>query len=167
MITISWLRPQPPTVTQWREKVKDVYYMENITARLHFKMDVFLNRWSPITSYFIDWNDSWCDWWGFFFPLQFNYEEWMFVYCMFILSLSECRSLPTFKFGSYLDLDIVRMSKSMDYLYPIYCVVSLNVWMYMTAPDKGKEKEKRKKRKQSNLPEADTLSAPSWRLWRL
>ena len=54
MITISWLRPQPPTVTQWREKVKDVYYMENITTRLHLKTDVFLNRWSPITSYFID-----------------------------------------------------------------------------------------------------------------
>ena len=54
MITISWLRPQPPTVTQWREKVKDVYYMENIITRLHLKTDVFLNRWSPITSYFID-----------------------------------------------------------------------------------------------------------------
>ena len=54
MITIFWLRPEPPTVTKWREKVKDVNYMENTTAMLHLKTDVFLNRWSPITSYFID-----------------------------------------------------------------------------------------------------------------
>lgn len=48
-ITVSWLKP--PTVTQWREKIKDVYYMENITARLQLKTEVFLTKWSPIISF--------------------------------------------------------------------------------------------------------------------
>lgn len=30
MITISWMRPQPPTVDRWREKVKKVCYMDSI-----------------------------------------------------------------------------------------------------------------------------------------
>ncbi len=51
MITVSWLKPQPPIVTQWREKIRDVYYMENITARLQLKTEVFLSKWSPIISF--------------------------------------------------------------------------------------------------------------------
>lgn len=30
MITISWMRPQPPTVDRWREKVKKVCCMDSI-----------------------------------------------------------------------------------------------------------------------------------------
>ena len=151
MITISWLRPQPPTVTQWREKVKDVYYMENITARLHLKIDVFLNRWSPNTSYFIKCNDSCCVDRFFLFFLFFCF----FVPCHLIMN-NEClctvcssshtvneehcplsRTLSTL--WTLSTVDIVRMSKSMDYLHPIYtCVVPLNMQVYMTAPEKGK-----------------------------
>ena len=49
MITVSWLR-QPPTSTQWREKVKEVYHMESLTARLQLNQ-VFLTKWCPIMTY--------------------------------------------------------------------------------------------------------------------
>lgn len=48
MITVNWLRPQPPNIVQWRERLKNVYMMEKITARLHLKMDLFAERWSPL-----------------------------------------------------------------------------------------------------------------------
>lgn len=34
MIAVSSLRLQPPTVTRWREKIKDVFYMKHIIAGL-------------------------------------------------------------------------------------------------------------------------------------
>lgn len=37
IITISWLRPQLSMVTQWRKKVKYVYYMETINTRFKLK----------------------------------------------------------------------------------------------------------------------------------
>lgn len=49
MITISWLRLQDPTVKR-KEKIKDVFYMENITARLQLKTDVFLSKQAPFVS---------------------------------------------------------------------------------------------------------------------
>lgn len=51
MITVSWLKPQPPTVIQWKNKLKEVYVMEQITARLQMKMDLFLDKWSLIHNY--------------------------------------------------------------------------------------------------------------------
>ena len=51
MITLSWLKPLPPTVLQWQERVKKVYFMEKITAHLHLKMDIFRIRWAPISEY--------------------------------------------------------------------------------------------------------------------
>lgn len=41
MIVVSWLKPQHPTISQWRERVKDVYYMEYITAKLQLKTEMF------------------------------------------------------------------------------------------------------------------------------
>lgn len=51
MITLLWLKPLPPTVLQWQERVKKVYLMEKITAHLHLKMDIFRIRWAPISEY--------------------------------------------------------------------------------------------------------------------
>lgn len=47
-ITASWLKPQPPSITEWRERVKNVFTMEKITARLQFKSDRFEQRWLPV-----------------------------------------------------------------------------------------------------------------------
>lgn len=51
MITLLWLKPFPPTVPQWQERVKKVYLMEKITAHLHLKMDIFRIRWAAISEY--------------------------------------------------------------------------------------------------------------------
>lgn len=51
MITVLWLKPLPPTILQWQERVKKVYVMEKITAHLHLKMDIFTTRWGPVSKY--------------------------------------------------------------------------------------------------------------------
>lgn len=51
MVTVFWLKPQPPTISQWKNKLKEVYNMEQITARLQMKMDIFMDRWSHIEKY--------------------------------------------------------------------------------------------------------------------
>ena len=52
LITLSWLKPLPPTLQQWREGLKKVYVMETITAKPHVKIDLFLALWAPIISHF-------------------------------------------------------------------------------------------------------------------
>lgn len=54
MITVSWLKPQPPAVIQWKNKLKEVYIMEQITARLQMKTDLFMDKWSSIQKYISD-----------------------------------------------------------------------------------------------------------------
>ena len=51
MVTIKWLNPQPPTVAQWKQKIREVYGMEALTAQLQLRSDVFVRRWLPITGY--------------------------------------------------------------------------------------------------------------------
>lgn len=48
MITVSWLKPQPPNIEQWRARVKKVFIMEKITAKLWLNIDTFIRRWSPL-----------------------------------------------------------------------------------------------------------------------
>lgn len=48
MITLSWLRPLPPTINQWHERLLNVYNMEKITAKLQMKYDMFLKIWVPL-----------------------------------------------------------------------------------------------------------------------
>lgn len=48
VITASWLKPQPPTIVQWRDRVQEVYHMEHITAVLQLKSEAFLNNWASI-----------------------------------------------------------------------------------------------------------------------
>lgn len=44
-ITGSWLKPQPPSITEWKNRVKNVFIMEKITARLQLKTNLFDSRW--------------------------------------------------------------------------------------------------------------------------
>ena len=48
MITLSWLKPLPPTILQWQERVKRVYIMEKTTVHLHLKMDISKLLNSPV-----------------------------------------------------------------------------------------------------------------------
>ena len=48
-ITMNWLKPQPPTVDQWTQKLKSVYLMEYLTAQLQLKTDLFTRRWSKVS----------------------------------------------------------------------------------------------------------------------
>ena len=51
IITINWLKPNPPTIAQWLQKVKNVYIMEHMTAQLQLKGRTFKRRWRPVTDY--------------------------------------------------------------------------------------------------------------------
>ena len=51
MITICWLNPEPPTVTQWTQKIRQVYLMERLTAQLQLKTPVFERRWGPVIDF--------------------------------------------------------------------------------------------------------------------
>ncbi|KAF7655423.1 hypothetical protein LDENG_00056120 [Lucifuga dentata] len=44
MITINWMKAFPPTQTQWTQRLKQVYIMEYMTAKLQMKMDTFVQR---------------------------------------------------------------------------------------------------------------------------
>lgn len=47
-ITSLWLKPQPPNIMQWKERVRQVTIMERITARIQLKLDTYEKRWEPI-----------------------------------------------------------------------------------------------------------------------
>ena len=42
MITVNWLTPL--AVSQWTQRLKNVYAMENMTTRLQLKMATFLSN---------------------------------------------------------------------------------------------------------------------------
>uniref|UniRef100_A0A672YC37 Uncharacterized protein n=1 Tax=Sphaeramia orbicularis TaxID=375764 RepID=A0A672YC37_9TELE len=52
VITTSWLKPQPPTIVQWRDRIQDVYNMEYTTAVLQMKREIFMHNWTHIKSHF-------------------------------------------------------------------------------------------------------------------
>ncbi|KAF7646198.1 hypothetical protein LDENG_00191690 [Lucifuga dentata] len=51
MITINWLKPHPPTLEQWTQRLRVVNCMENITASLQLRMDIYLQRWTSVILY--------------------------------------------------------------------------------------------------------------------
>ena len=51
MITICWLKPLPPTIHQWKERLKTVFLMEKITAKLHCRLIPFLTLWAPVINH--------------------------------------------------------------------------------------------------------------------
>ena len=53
MITINWMKPNPPTVAQWLQKVKHVYMMEYMTAQLQLKVPIFMRRWTLVIDYLV------------------------------------------------------------------------------------------------------------------
>lgn len=51
IITVNWRKPSPPTKTEWTQRLKHVYLMELLTAKLQMKTDLFFHRWTPVTKY--------------------------------------------------------------------------------------------------------------------
>ena len=51
-ITTNWLKHHPPTLDQWKQRVKEVNCMENLTAKLQLRLDVYLRKWKPVITYF-------------------------------------------------------------------------------------------------------------------
>ena len=46
IITINWMKSNPPMITHWLQKVKHVYMMEYMTAQFQLKAPIFMKRWS-------------------------------------------------------------------------------------------------------------------------
>ena len=53
MITVNWLRPHPPTVDQWAQRLQAVNCMESLTASLRLRMDIYLAKWTPVIMYLL------------------------------------------------------------------------------------------------------------------
>ena len=51
MITVNWLKPHPPTLDQWSQRLKDVNCMEHMTANLRLQTDLYLEKWSSVIRY--------------------------------------------------------------------------------------------------------------------
>uniref|UniRef100_A0A087YQ60 Reverse transcriptase zinc-binding domain-containing protein n=1 Tax=Poecilia formosa TaxID=48698 RepID=A0A087YQ60_POEFO len=51
VITVNWLKPHPPTLEQWVQRLKTVNLMEDITATLRLRKDIYNKRWTPVNLY--------------------------------------------------------------------------------------------------------------------
>lgn len=51
MVTLNWMNPLPPKVTQWKLKLKEVYGMEALTAKVQLRVEDFRESWQPIARY--------------------------------------------------------------------------------------------------------------------
>lgn len=47
-ITASWSKSQPPIIKQCRDKVRNVFFMENILDKLEMKSYLFDKRWTVL-----------------------------------------------------------------------------------------------------------------------
>lgn len=51
IVTLNWKNVKSPTVSEWKQKLKQVYIMERMTASLQMKMDIFNQRWCMVNEY--------------------------------------------------------------------------------------------------------------------
>lgn len=51
IITINWMKTDPPWINQWLQKIKHIYLMEHVTAQLQLKLPTFKGKWRLISSY--------------------------------------------------------------------------------------------------------------------
>jgi len=50
-ITANWKSVKSPTVTEWKQRLKQIYMMEKMTASLQLKTDLFNQRWHMVKEY--------------------------------------------------------------------------------------------------------------------
>lgn len=50
-ITANWKSVKSPTVTEWKQRLKQIYMMEKMTASLQLKTDLFNQRWHMVKDY--------------------------------------------------------------------------------------------------------------------
>ena len=52
-ITANWKSGslESPTVTEWKQRLKQIYMMEKMTASLQLKSDLFNQRWHMVKEY--------------------------------------------------------------------------------------------------------------------
>ena len=51
IVTVNWRSVNSPTQTEWKQRLKQVYMMERMTAILQMKMDLFRWRWHLVEDY--------------------------------------------------------------------------------------------------------------------
>lgn len=52
-VTANWKNVKSPTVAEWKQRLRQVYLMERMTASLQLKMDLFDRRWSMVGKYLL------------------------------------------------------------------------------------------------------------------
>lgn len=51
MITVNWKNIKPPTITQWSQKLRQIYIREQVAANLQLRMELFVHRWKCAAVY--------------------------------------------------------------------------------------------------------------------
>lgn len=51
MITVNWMKPDPPTTGHWIKKIRNIYIMEQLTAQLQLKTQTLKRRWGPVATF--------------------------------------------------------------------------------------------------------------------
>ena len=59
IITANWLRPHPPSVDQWTQRLQAGNCMESLTASLRLQRDIYLAKWTPVIMYLLKWTFCW------------------------------------------------------------------------------------------------------------
>lgn len=55
VITVNWLKPHSPTLEQWVQRLKTVNLMEDLTATLRLRKDIYNKRWTSVNLYLEQW----------------------------------------------------------------------------------------------------------------
>ncbi len=53
IITVNWMKVHQPTLTEWTQRLNQIYIFEKMTADLQLKSDFFQQTWALIQTYLV------------------------------------------------------------------------------------------------------------------
>ncbi len=53
IITVNWMKVHQPTLTEWIQRLNQIYIFEKMTADLQLKLDIFQQTWALIETYLL------------------------------------------------------------------------------------------------------------------
>ncbi len=53
IITVNWMKVHQPTLTEWIQRLNQIYIFEKMTADLQLRLDIFQQTWALIETYLL------------------------------------------------------------------------------------------------------------------
>ncbi len=86
IITVNWMKVHQPTLTEWTQRLNQIYIFEKMTADLQLKSDIFQQTWALIETYLLGlWNVVGR---AFFFIACDNLCLYLFICLFFFVNIS-------------------------------------------------------------------------------